>query len=230
MCARACASCARVAGGGGRPKAGVREGQSVIRDRVVTQVVVRTLGSVQGSGTLSRGEGRFLGDPRSLQWGSRGAVWEGGLWESVDGRTHGREAGEEGLEAGGPLGTWRCAGHGEKWTGVQDGGGPWGAAAQGGRAPWGGVSAAAVGPGRLGGRQRWYQDALHSASADSLVASAGRVSRSSAARGAVLPSDGARLTPLTDWRARQPRHLSRGHRSGDSALLAEFRRPQRTGH
>lgn len=36
----------------------------------MTQVVVRTLGSVQGSGTLSRGEGRFLGDPRSLQWGS----------------------------------------------------------------------------------------------------------------------------------------------------------------
>lgn len=109
-------------------------------------------------------------------------------------------------------------------------GAPGGAAAQGGWAPWGGVSAAAVGPGRLGGRQRWYQDALHSASADSLVASAGRVSRSSAARGAVLPSDGARLTPLTDRRARQPRHLSRGHRSGDSALLAEFRRPQRTGH
>lgn len=70
LCARACASCARVAGGGGRPKAGVREGQSVIRDRVVTQVVVRTLGSVQGSGTLSCGKGRFLGDPRSLQWGS----------------------------------------------------------------------------------------------------------------------------------------------------------------
>lgn len=109
-------------------------------------------------------------------------------------------------------------------------GAPGGAAAQGGRAPWGGVSAAAVGPGRLGGRQRWYQDALHSASADSLVASAGRVSRSSAARGAVLPSDGTRLTPLTDRRAHQPRHLSRGHRSGDSALLAEFRRPQRTGH
>lgn len=53
-------------------------------------------------------------------------------------------------------------------------GAPGGAAAQGGRAPWGGVSAAAVGPGRLGGRQRWYQDALHSAFADSLVASAGR--------------------------------------------------------
>lgn len=58
----------------------------------------------------------------------------------------------------------------------------------------------------------------------------GGVSHSSAARGAVLPGDGARLTPLTDQRAHQPRHLSRGHRSGDSALLAEFRRPQRTGH